>query len=311
MQAGLPAAVTIGGKGSNGGRHEEDDIMIMVGVDGSQAGLEAVSWATREAEIRGAKLCIVHVMPAWAFKMPEDAPHADVGHWMREGARSVLKEALDRAGGEDRHVELESRLLPGDPRRCLIEAADDAELLVVGSHGLGGFRGMLLGSVALGVSGHASCPVAVVRALPSQDRGELAVGVDGSPRSGAAIGFAFAEAALRGAELRVVHVWKQPVISGGPEALVVAEELARGERRLTAEALAGWSGQFPDVKVIEQVEHGHPVDVLKAASTKADLLVVGSRGRGDLTGLLLGSVSHSLLHHAACPMVVVPGMDTP
>ncbi|GAA3507645.1 nucleotide-binding universal stress UspA family protein [Streptosporangium album] len=281
--------------------------MILVGVDGSRAGLEAVSWAVREAGVRGTGLRIVHVMPAWPLEMSEDAPHADVGRWMRDGAASMLAEAVKRVREEDGRVPVESRLLPGDPRLVLIEATADAELLVVGSHGLGGFRGMLLGSVPLGVAGRTTCPVAVIRHPPAPPYGEVVVGVDGSPAGAHALGFAFAEASLRGAGLRAVHAWHPPVIGGwGPSALAVAEEAAEGERRLLAEALAGWGERYPDVKVTEQVECGHPVDVLKNASAQADLLVVGSRGRGDLTGLLLGSVSHSLLHQAACPLVVSP-----
>ncbi|WP_326822549.1 universal stress protein [Streptosporangium sp. NBC_01756] len=286
--------------------------MILVGVDGSRAGLAAASWAVREAGLRGTGLRVVHIMPAWPLEMSEDAPHADVGRWMRDGAASMLAEAVKRVQEEDGRVQVESRLLPGDPRLVLAEAAKDAELLVVGSHGLGGFRGMLLGSVPLGVTGRTTCPVAVIRSSPAQPHGEVVVGVDGSPTGVPALAFAFAEASLRGAGLRAVHAWHLPVISGwGPSALSVAEEAAEGERRLLSEALAGWGESHPDVKVIEQVECGHPVDVLKYASAQADLLVVGSRGRGDLTGLLLGSVSHSLLHHATCPLVVSPGPAAP
>ncbi|MFD8530142.1 universal stress protein [Streptosporangium canum] len=281
--------------------------MILVGVDGSSAALEAVSWAVGEARLRGAGLRVVHVMPGWPLEMSEDAPYADVGRWMRDGAASMLTDAVERARAEDGRVDVESQLLPGDPRRVLIEAAKDADLLVVGSHGLGGFSGMLLGSVALGVAGHTSCPVAVVRNLPAQVRGEVAVGVDGSPAGTAAVGFAFAEASLRGADLRAVHAWDRPLVGGGPFARTAAEERAEGERRLLAEALAGWSERYPDVKVTEQVEHMHPVEALKNASAHADLLVVGSRGRGGLAGLLLGSVSHALLHHAACPLIVASG----
>ncbi len=122
--------------------------MILVGVDGSQAALEAVSWAVREARLRDAGLRIVHVMPAWPLEMSEDAPYADAGRWMRDGAASMLTAAVERAREEDDRVNVESLLLPGDPRLVLIEAAKEADLLVVGSHGLGGFSGMLLGSVA-------------------------------------------------------------------------------------------------------------------------------------------------------------------
>ncbi|WP_030914262.1 universal stress protein [Streptosporangium amethystogenes] len=285
--------------------------MILVGVDGSQAALEAVSWAVREAGLRDTGLRVVHVMVAWPLEMTEDAPYADVGRWMRDGATSMVTDALNRAREEDSRVKVESSLLPGDPRGVLIKAAQDADLLVVGSHGRDGFSGMLLGSVALGVAGHAVCPVAVIRRMPARSGGEVVVGVDGSVAGVSAIEFAFAEASLRGADLRAVHAWNQPVVGGGTFAPAPAEETAEGERRLLAEALAGWSERYPDVRVTEQVEQGHPVDVLKNASAQADLLVVGSRGRGDLAGLLLGSVSHSLLQHAVCPLVVTPSVAAP
>ena len=104
---------------------------------------------------------------------------------------------------------------------------------------------------------------------------------------------------------------ESPIAGCGPFALQSAQDTAAGERRLLAEALAGWSGRYPDVKVSEQLEHGHPVDVLTEVSAHADLLVLGSRGRGGLKGLLLGSVSHSMLHHAACPVIVTPALTAP
>ncbi|MEV8631332.1 universal stress protein [Streptosporangium sp. NPDC051023] len=284
--------------------------MILVGVDGSRASLEAVSWAVQEARLRREGLRVVHVTLAWPLEMAEDSPHADVGRWMRDGAEAILNGALERIREEGGDVEVASALLPGDPRQALTEAAADAELLVVGSHGLGGFRGMLLGSVALGVSGHAACPVAVIRRTPTQPRGEVVVGVDGSPAGAQAVAFAFAEASARGAALHAVHAWSRPIVGGGPFALADAEESAQRERRMLAEALAGWSERYPDVKVVERLEYGHPVDVLREISAEADLLVVGSRGRGDLAGVVLGSVSHSLLHHAACPAVVTPSPAT-
>ncbi|WP_440107777.1 universal stress protein [Streptosporangium sp. H16] len=285
--------------------------MIVVGVDGSQAALAAVGWAAREAAARGGALSIVHAMPAWPLEVSEEDRYAEVGRWMREGATSMLDAALERARQEDPRVAAQPRLLGGDPRAILIETAADAELLVVGNHGLGGFAGMLLGSVALGVAGRATCPVAVVRDSAAQPAEEVVVGVDGSAAGANALGFAFAEASLRGAGLRAVHAWSRPIAGGGPFALQAAEETAEVERRLLAEALAGWSERYPDVKVTEQLEHGHPAHVLAEASAHAGLLVVGSRGRGDLTGLLLGSVSHSLLHHAACPLVVTPAPEPP
>lgn len=279
--------------------------MIVVGVDGSRAGLEAVSWAVKEATVRGVPLRIVHAMPRWAYETQRNAPYAGVGLWMREGAEAVLVEAVQRARREEPDVVLDSELLPGDPRPALLKAALGAELLVVGNHGLGGFRGLLLGSVALGVIGHTTCPVVVVREVPVPPRGKIVVGVDGQEGGGAAIAVAFAEAALRGAELHAVQAWNALIPVGGLDPTPSAE-LGMAERRLLAEALAGWSERFPDVNVTAHVEAGHPVEVLRRASTDADLLVVGSHGRGDVSGLILGSVSHALLHHAECPLAVVP-----
>ncbi|MFF5213106.1 universal stress protein [Streptosporangium sp. NPDC000396] len=283
--------------------------MIVVGVDGSRAGLAAVGWAMREADMRGVKVRIVYVVPTCPYEMSEDTPHA-YGRWMRERVTPVLADALRRAHSQTPRVEVESDLLQGDPRLGLIRASKDAELLVVGDRGLGGFQELLLGSVALGVSGQATCPVAVIREALAQPRDEVVVGVDGSSGGGAAIEFAFIEADLRGAELHAVHAWSEPAARLIPETVPATIDQAGAERLLLAEAVAGQGERYPDVKLVEHIERGHPVEVLKKASTGADLLVVGSRGRGDVAGLLLGSVSHSLLHHVTCPLVVIPVADS-
>ncbi|SDG29222.1 Nucleotide-binding universal stress protein, UspA family [Sinosporangium album] len=279
--------------------------MIVVGVDGSDTGLEAAAWAAREAEMRRAPVRVVYAMAEWALEMAEDAPHAEVGRWMRDNAATVLADAVARVKQEAPDVAVESRLLGDDPRLALLEEAKEADLLVVGNHGLGGFRGLLLGSVALGVSGQATCPVAVVRVPPAPPRNVVVVGVDGSPGSLSVIEFAFAEAALRGAELHAVHAWNSSIIGYGPETLAEALEDAATERRLLAEVVAGCGERYPDVKVIERSRHGHPAEVLRLASADAELLVLGSRGRGPMAGLFLGSVSHALLHHGNCPIVVL------
>ncbi|MCC5579380.1 universal stress protein [Microtetraspora sp. AC03309] len=279
--------------------------MIIVGVDGSAAGLEAASWAAREAALRGTSLRVVHAMPKWASEMPGHGPYTDVARWMREGAESVLEEALTRIGEQEGDVAVDSALLPGDARIALIKAAEEAELLVVGNHGLGGFRGLLVGSVALGVAGRASCEVVVVRTLPVNVRRRIVVGVDGSPANAAAIDFAFSEAALHDTELHAVHAWRGLVAGGGFEAAASVQE-EDGLRGMLTESVAEAARRHPDVKVTEHVVNGHPVEVLKEASAGAGLLVVGARGRSGLAGLVLGSVSNALLQHADCPVAVVP-----
>lgn len=275
--------------------------MITVGVDGSQAGLEAVSWAAREAVLRDVPLVVAHAMPRWACET-RDGRLSEVAKWMREGCTTVLAEGKSRAVREQPKVEVKTLALPGDPRPALIQASQDAELLVIGSHGLGGVRGMLVGSTAYGIAGHAACDVVVVRALPSLPRGEIVVGVDGSPRSRAVLDFAFAEAQLRGARLRAVHAWAWPRLGGFEAADAESEQ---DELLVLKKTLAGHHARHPDVEVIEENVHGHPVEVLRQAAMGADLLVVGSHGYGTLTGMVLGSVSHGLLHHSPCPLVVV------
>ncbi|MET8145714.1 universal stress protein [Sphaerisporangium sp. NPDC005288] len=264
--------------------------MIVVGVDGSPAGFEAARWAAGEAALRGAGLLVAHAMPAWAAEAGA-GPYAEVARWMRDGADAILREALDQARRVAPGAEMSHVRLPGDPRAALIEAAGAAELLVVGNHGLGGLRGLLLGSVALGVAGRAPCPVAVVRPVPQGARPQIVTGVDGPGSGEEALRFAFAEAALRQVELVVVHLGNGP---GG------------GNQGPPPAACHRWRELHPEVKVSEPVVSGEAVDVLAEASARAELLVVGSRGRGVLTGLVLGSVSHALLYQALCPVVVLP-----
>ncbi|MFE3454738.1 universal stress protein [Nonomuraea sp. NPDC059194] len=279
--------------------------MIVVGVDGSRAGLEAVAWAAAEAALRDVPLRVVHAIHRWAAET-EQGRYAEVAHWMRQGAATVLAAAVDRARRAHPKLTVESRILPGDPRAALIREGEQADLLVVGNHGLSAVRGLMVGSVAYGVAGHAPCDVVVVRQTPVTSSGEIVAGIDTSPRAAPVLEFAFAEAALRGADLRAVHVWSRYDKHGGFQPIPddVGED-EKNEVRQLKETLAGWCGRYPDVTVIEEVVRGHPVDALRDAARGADLLVVGSRGRGELAGLVLGSVSHSLLHHAPGPLAVI------
>ncbi|MET8007621.1 universal stress protein [Nonomuraea glycinis] len=273
--------------------------MILVGVDGSRAGLEAVSWATREAALRDVPLIVAHVVPRWAYETTTGG-YAEVAAWMRAGGKTVLAAAEDRARTEEPKISVRTTFLPDDPRAALIEAAQSADLLVVGSHGLGGVRGRLVGSVAYGVAGRAACDVVVVRPPLPAPAGEIVAGVDGSQASPQVLAFAFAEAQLHGARLRVVHVRAcqgglDPAYPGGEQDGLSALK----------EALNTLRARHRDVPVVEELVHGHPAEVLRQAATGADLLVVGSHGHGTFAGMVLGSVSHALLHHAPCPLAVV------
>ncbi|MFI6294553.1 universal stress protein [Nonomuraea sp. NPDC050790] len=277
--------------------------MIVVGVDGSRAGLEAVGWAAREAALRKLPLMVVHAMPAWAHDSGPNDRYAGVAQWMRDGAATVLAAAAERAEQEAPGLAVERRAVPGDARAALLELSKDADLLVMGSHGMGGFRGLLLGSVAFGVTGHAACDVVIIRepSAATPPRGEVVVGVDGTEASQRVLAYAFEHADRHGLELRAVHAWNRLDLDG---VLASASE-EDDELRLLKEAVAGYRDLHPDVRVLWEVVHDHPAHALKNASEGADLLVVGTHGQGALSGLILGSVSQAMLHYAKCPLAVV------
>lgn len=287
---------------------------IFVGFDGSEVSKHAVRWAAREARLRDEPLVIGHALQKWLYEMPEHAAHADVGRWAREDARTMLDDAARIAHDVERDVDVTTRLLSGDARPALLEAAANASLLVVGGRGEGGFTGLLLGSVAHGVAGHANLPVAVVQGPVGDADREIVVGVDRSAGAGAALDLAFAEAKARGVPLRAVYAWR-PVSAAMADAWLIAnpDMLLRAEhadedaaRETLSEAVGASAAAHPDVKVIEQIGAGHPVDVLVHAAANADLLIVGRRGGGMFQQLRVGSVSHGVLHHAPCPVVIVP-----
>ena len=218
-------------------------------------------------------------------------------------------EAHDRAPG----IEVHRDLRVGGVVALLIEESESARMAVLGSRGLGGFQGMLVGSVSVGVAEHGHCPVVVVRgrtlADPPPEGGPVVVGVDGSPVSDAAVAFAFDEASLRGVPLVAVHTWTDPAVGetwSVPPFDIDYEALAAEESRLLAERMAGWDEKYPDVPVRQVVTRDRPVRGLLKEAEGAQLLVVGSHGRGQLAGMMgLGSTSRALLHHSTCPVAVV------
>ncbi|MCO6008944.1 universal stress protein [Actinoallomurus purpureus] len=284
--------------------------VIRVGTDGSDSGASAVRWAAEDAVRRGLPLRILHAVAPWLYDTPVDARFASVRRWLLSQGHEVVDEAVAAARERAPGVAVEGEVVPGSATRALLERSGDAAMLVLGGHGTGAAAGLLLGSTTLQVVSHARLPVVVVRNLEPVASSEVVVGVDAAAMAGEpAIAFAFEEAALRGARLRVVHAWSHPA-SAGPgdmqplvyDPQIVAEE----ELRRVEEALVAWREKFPAVEVASEVVHGRAARVLAGASARADLLVVGTRGRGGFTGLLLGSVSHALLHRAHCPLAVVP-----
>lgn len=283
--------------------------VIVVGVDGSDQSMCAVEWAAEEALRRDLRLRLVHVEPEWLYDEPSETRAAALREWLLTGAGDMLHRAVTTARRRSPHVVVETEHLTGQVARVLLERSDDAAMIAVGCRGAGAAAGLLLGSTTLQVVTHTKIPAVVVRQPPGAARGEIVVGADGSAVSEPAIGFAFEEAALRRTRLRTIHVWSHPAsrwpgdmrpLVYDPQ-LIAEEELSRVER-----SEAGWREKFPDVEVVSEAVHGRPAAVLAGASVRADLLVVGTRGRGGFTGLLLGSVSHALLHQAQCPLAVIP-----
>ncbi|HEX6231839.1 MAG TPA: universal stress protein [Jiangellaceae bacterium] len=276
---------------------------IVVGTDGSDAGRYAVEWAAREAMLLGEPLRIVHVLQRWLYEMPDAGPHTEVGRWAREDAANLLSEAAGQAQQVAPDADVSTETVPGDPRPGLIEASKEATMLVVGGRGEGGFAGLLLGSVAYGVVGRTTCPVVVVQATPVERTGQIVVGIDTSPASAAALERAFAEAVAHRSSVRAIYAW--PPVSSA-EGIYGMRLDADEARKQLADTVAPVADRYPAVKVTEEVSEGHPVGVLVRASGNADLLVVGRRGRGGFASMLLGSVSRGVLHHAKCPVMVVP-----
>ncbi len=282
---------------------------IVVGIDGSDESLVGLAWATHEAAHQRRPLRLVH---AWEVPVPGYVPVPASVELVRESAESVLAEAVAKAQEWAPDVDAEGLLMHGPAGRVLLDQAADALMLVVGSHGRGGFARLMLGSSSSAVAAHADVPVVVTRGTTSREAWRAApvvVGVDGSVVSESAIDFAFQAAALRGQGLVVVHAWAQPDPFVDEAYAVLSESATRQtEARLAvSESLAGWRDKYPDVAITEVIADGHPVDALlaEAASVDAALLVVGCRGRGGFKGLLLGSVSRGVLHHATCPVAVV------
>jgi nucleotide-binding universal stress UspA family protein len=281
---------------------------ILVGVDGSAPSLAAVDLGVREARLRHRPLHLVHAF-VWpllgVYVGPSPAGPPDAG--LAAEADRLLDAALARATAAAPDLAVTGKVVTGAVVPVLLAEARHAELIVLGDRGLGGFTGMLVGSVAVQVAAHAPGPVLVARGTP-HPTGPVVVGVDGSPTSALAVEFGFAEAAARGAELVALRAWfgRLPARTRDHLPLVYDETDVRAEQaRELADAVAGARQRYPRVRVREEVRYGRAARTLVEASAGAQLVVVGTRGRGGFAGLLLGSVSQAVLHHARCPVALV------
>ncbi|MDH6223848.1 MULTISPECIES: universal stress protein [Streptomyces] len=296
---------------------------ITVGLDGSPQSVAAADWAAREALSRDLPLRLVN---ASVWQTPVFAPATGTGvpvpsaEVRREYARSLLDEA--RAHLAERHpgLRIDADELAGEPVTALLEAGRDAELLVLGSRGLGRVAGFLLGSVSLAVLAAGERPVVLVRPGAHTGEGRRAAGGDGDTvrrdivlgldlrkPSGAVIGFAFEAASRSAATLRVVHGWTLPPYHYGGDLLPeVRDDMAARVPRELSEVLAPWREKYPAVQVESQAVVGGAGAHLVDASRDAALVVVGRRVRRSAVGAHIGPVAQALLHHATAPVAVVP-----
>ncbi len=286
---------------------------IAVAIDGSPAATAAVEWAAHDAELHQVPLKIVHVIPSepvaegwFSVHTPEGLPQ-----WQNAEAERIVSEAEKLA---------EENLAPARARQMTTETLHDAiipaliglskevDLLVVGCRGHGTVAGALLGSVSAGLSHHSHCPVAVIHGeAPTAERAQapVVVGVDGSPASVVATEIAFDEASRRGVGLVAVHAWSDMGLMGFARigwAPISFRNIQDEEDEVLAERLSGWTEQYPDVVVTRVLVSDNPAPRLLAQ--EAQLIVVGSHGRGAVPSTLLGSVSRRVVHSAKIPVIV-------
>jgi nucleotide-binding universal stress UspA family protein len=284
---------------------------IIVGVDASAGAASALQWAVEEGSARGWP---VEAALAWGLlnqhHIEANAP------FDRDYSATTARQALAayvRAAIGDRQVD--RRVTNDLPARGLLDLveAEDASLLVVGGRGVGELRAALLGSVSYECVHRSPTPVAVVRAgmvhHKSDSPARVVVGIDGSPAAQAALEWAVQEAAVRGATLEVVHAWRTPYVGGDPfGATIVIDPKAfeDGARAVMAKAMASVDVSSLDQPVVTSIAHDGAAAAILTAGEQADLVVMGARGVGGFAGLLLGSASSQVVHHARCPVVIVP-----
>lgn len=289
------------------------DGAIVAGIDGSGSARTAAVWAAGEARRRGLRLQLVHVYAVPAantpgVSIPREAIRAGFESRGLEWLSVAEKEVRDRYPG----LAVESVAREGSAVPALIQESLGAAMVVLGSRGLGGFTGLLVGSTAVALAHDGHCPVVVARGKQPDgsipEEGPVVVGLDGSPSSAAALAFAFDEAELRRTGLTVVRTWSEIFDHGAirPHFLDVdPAEIEAAERMAAEEQVAPWRDKYPDVAVELVVRKGRPVRTLLDVGARASLLVVGSRGRGGFEGMMLGSTSQALVAHSECPVAVI------
>jgi nucleotide-binding universal stress UspA family protein len=292
-----------------------NDKPILVAYDGSEPSDVALRWALDEAQRRHLALTILHA----------DTPELDLtgrtlGYYEAKiestlaDGEAILTEGETKCAAWAPEVPISPRLVAQAPAYAVLDAMSDASMIVLGARGLEGFLELLAGSTTLQVAAHSSVPVVVVRAgrdvVAGPEAGRVVVGVDSSDSGRDALSYAFEEASVRHVGLTALRAWQSGFFDTGAKGGVIPpsmedEVLLPTEADALHDEVAGWRTKYPDVDVREVLAHAKAADALTDASRGAELVVVGSRGRGAVRTALLGSVSHAVMKHAECPVAVV------
>jgi nucleotide-binding universal stress UspA family protein len=282
---------------------------ILVAIDGSAESDAVVRWAAYEAAMRDVPITLMHVVVPVVTTWPVRSLQAEFNKWQEDNARQVMEHAekMLRAGVEQAGVvDVHSHVAHAYVVPALVDASNDAEMIVVGSRGMGAIGRAVLGSVSSGLVHHAHCPVAVIHADEAQapdDTSPVLLGIDGSPASEAATALAFEEATRRKVDLVALHAWSD--VGVFPILGMDWHKYEDEGHEILGERLAGWQEQHPDVHVRRRIVCDQPARWLIDESQQAQLVVVGSHGRGGFADMLLGSVSTAVAEAAKAPVIVV------
>lgn len=286
---------------------------VIVAVDGSPASRVAADWAARDAQLRGLPLTVVHVKSPMIVGPWVDLP-VPTQFWAAQARRAqeVIDDAMrwvSDAISDSPTIDVRQMIVADTIVPTLVDMSKHADLMVVGSRGLGGVARLALGSVSTALIHHAHCPVSVIHdqdpLMPDPSHAPVVVGVDGSTDSELAIAIAFEEASRRGVLLVAVHVCSDHDVDPHGEYWL---KVGRSVDEALDKRLTSWTKRYPDVALRRVIDRGRPASVLLDYAEKAQLLVVGSHGRGECAGLLLGSVSAAVVQCARMPVIVArPG----
>ncbi len=283
---------------------------VLVGVDGSPQSDAAVRWAAEEAVLRDLPVTLMHVIAPIVVSWPVRYLESSYSEWQAENAKHVVEQAqktLHASSGDSTLPAVRTEVLHDGIVTEMAAASAHAAMVVIGSRGMGPVGGAVLGSVSRSLLNHAHCPITVVKAdaaQPGARRSPVLLGIDGSPASEAATAFAFDEASRRGVDLVALHAWTDV---GAFPILVDWHQYEDEGHEVLGERLAGWREQYPDVTVRRRIVCDRPARWLIEEARRAQMVVLGSRGRGGMRSMLLGSVSTAVAEGAAVPVTVVRG----